>query len=81
MTQIATIWLVYRLTFGVPAGFIGFAGQIPIFLLAPIAGVWVDRLNRHRVLVVTQVLSMVQSFLGWQRWRSTHHITIAISSG
>ena len=43
-------------------GVVGFAGQIPIFLFSPLAGVWIDRWNRHRVLVATQSLSMVQSF-------------------
>jgi MFS family permease len=43
-------------------GLVGFAGQIPVFFLAPFAGVWVDRLNQHRILVVTQTLSMLQSF-------------------
>ncbi len=63
MTRIATSWLVYRLTgSALLLGVVGFAGQIPTFLLAPFAGVWVDRLNRHRVLVVTQVLAMLQSF-------------------
>jgi MFS family permease len=63
MTRIATAWLVYRLTGSAwLLGVVGFAGQIPTFLLAPFAGVWVDRLSRHRVLVVTQVLAMLQSF-------------------
>jgi MFS family permease len=63
MTRIATSWLVYRLTgSALLLGVVSFAGQIPTFLLAPFAGVWVDRLNRHRVLVVTQVLAMLQSF-------------------
>src|SRR5690348_2852016 len=63
MTRIATSWLVYRLTkSALLLGLVGFAGQIPTFLLAPVAGVWVDRLNRHRVLVWTQVLAMLQSF-------------------
>src|SRR5581483_5269276 len=63
MTRIATSWLVYRLTgSALLLGVVGFAGQIPTFLLAPFAGVWVDRLNRHRVLVVTQILAMLQSF-------------------
>jgi len=43
-------------------GLLGFAGQVPTFLLAPVAGVWVDRLDRHRLLVVTQVLAMLQAF-------------------
>src|SRR5258708_13176050 len=62
MTRIATSWLVYRLTgSALLLGLVGFAGQIPAFLLAPFAGVLVDRWNRHRLLVVTQVLAMVQS--------------------
>jgi MFS family permease len=43
-------------------GIVGFAGQIPTFLLGSFAGVWVDRLNRYHVLVTTQVLAMCQSF-------------------
>ena len=63
MTRIATSWLVYRLTgSAVLLGVVGFAGQIPAFVLGPFAGVWVDRWDRHRTLVVTQVLSMLQSF-------------------
>jgi MFS family permease len=62
MTRIATSWLVYRLTGSeLLLGVVGFAGQIPSFLLAPFAGVLVDRWNRHRLLVVTQVLAMLQS--------------------
>jgi MFS family permease len=64
LTRIATSWLVYRLSHSaLLLGLVGFAGQIPTFLLAPFAGVWVDRSNRHRVLVVTQALAMVQSAL------------------
>jgi len=63
MTRIATSWLVYRLTDSATLlGLVSFAGQIPMFFLGPIAGVWVDRWDRHRTLVVTQSLSMIQSF-------------------
>ncbi|MGA2989196.1 MAG: MFS transporter [Candidatus Korobacteraceae bacterium] len=63
MTRIATSWLVYRLTHSpVLLGIVSFAGQVPTFIFAPFAGVWVDRLNRHRVLVITQTLAMLQSF-------------------
>src|SRR3954466_14581494 len=62
MTRIATSWLVYQLTgSAMLLGVVGFAGQIPSFLLAPFAGVFIDRWNRHKVLVWTQVLAMVQS--------------------
>jgi MFS family permease len=64
MTRLATSWLVYRLTGSTfLLGVIGFAGQIPTFLMAPIAGVWVDRWDRRRVLLVTQLLAAVQSLL------------------
>src|SRR5689334_10935795 len=63
MTRIATSWLVFRLTrSAMLLGLVGFAGQIPVFIFAPFAGVWVDRWNRHRVLVATQLLAMLQSF-------------------
>jgi MFS family permease len=63
MTRIATSWLIYRLTGSAwMLGVIGFLGQVPTFLLGPFAGVWVDRWSRHKTLVWTQVLSMVQSF-------------------
>jgi MFS family permease len=62
MTRLATSWLVYRLTGSAfLLGVVGFAGQILTFLFAPFAGVWVDRLDRRQVLLVTQILAMVQS--------------------
>jgi len=62
MTQVATIWLVYSLTnSALFLGLVGFASQIPSFLLAPFGGVLVDRTNRHRILIITQILSMIQS--------------------
>src|SRR5947207_15608649 len=62
MTRIATSWLVYRLTgSALLLGTVSFAGQIPTFIFAPFAGVWVDRLDRRQVLVWTQALSMIQS--------------------
>jgi MFS family permease len=63
MTRVATAWLVYRLTHSaLLLGTVSFAGQIPTFLIAPFAGVWVDRLNLRRVLVWTQAILMLQSF-------------------
>lgn len=63
MTRVTTAWLVYRLTnSALLLGIVSFAGQLPTFIFAPFAGVWVDRLDRHRVLIVTQTLAMLQSF-------------------
>lgn len=67
MTRVATGWLVFRLSAATDSAFllgiVGFAGQAPSFFLTPIAGVLVDRWNRHRLLVVTQILSLIQSAL------------------
>jgi MFS family permease len=64
ITQTATSWLVYRLTgSAILLGLVGFAGQFPAFLLGPFAGIAVDRFDRRRLLVATQVVSMLQSFM------------------
>jgi len=84
MTRIATAWLVYRLTkSALLLGTVSFAGQIPTFLLAPFAGVLVDRLNRRQVLIWTQTLAMVQSLaLAWLTLshRVTIHYILALSA-
>jgi MFS family permease len=67
MQQIALAWLVFELK-GKSAqasfwlGLVGFCGQAPALVLAPFAGVFVDRWNRHRLLLVTQTLMMLQAF-------------------
>ena len=62
ITRVATSWLVYRLTgSALLLGVVGFCGQIPTLLLSPFAGVLVDRHDRHRILVITQIFSMLQS--------------------
>jgi len=62
ITRIATSWLVYRLTgSALLLGVVGFCGQIPTLVLSPFAGVLVDRFDRHRILVITQFFSMLQS--------------------
>lgn len=63
MTRVATGWLIYRLSGSAwLLGVVGFAGQIPAFFLAPFAGVWIDRWDRRRTLILTQILSMLESF-------------------
>lgn len=62
ITRVATSWLVYRLTGSAALlGLVGFASQFPTFFLGPFAGVWIDRLDRYRVLIITQIGSMLQS--------------------
>lgn len=63
ITRVAMSWLVYRLTGSATVlGIVSFVGLIPTFALAPLAGVWGDRWSAYRVLVATQVLSMLQAF-------------------
>jgi MFS family permease len=64
MQRVAVAWLVYRLTGSAfMLGLVGFAGRIPLFVLTPVAGVLADRWNRHRILIFTQTLAMVQAFV------------------
>jgi MFS family permease len=77
ITRIATSWLVYRLTGSeLLLGVVGFCSQIPLLILAPIAGVLVDRWDRHRILVITQILSALQS-AALAVLALTHVITVA----
>ena len=63
MQSVAQSWLIYRLTGSAALlGLIGFAGQIPVFVLAPLGGVVADRWNRHRVLIATQSTMMMLAF-------------------
>lgn len=62
MQQIAVSWLVYRMTNSVfLLGMVGFISQFPTFLISPFAGVWSDRVNKYRILIWTQILSMIQA--------------------
>jgi MFS family permease len=58
------MWLVYRLTDSpFLLGLVGFASQIPVFVVSPLAGVYTDRWNRHRTVLITQSLAMVHAFV------------------
>jgi len=60
MQTVAQSWLVYRLTgSSVLLGSVNFVGQIPLFLLSPVGGVVADRYHRHRIVIATQIASMV----------------------
>lgn len=62
MTQLATVWLVYSLTNSpLMLGVVAFTSQIPSFFLSPFGGVFADRFSRHRTLIGTQILAMLQS--------------------
>src|SRR3982074_3369233 len=64
MQSVAQSWLVYRLTgSALLLGLVGFASQIPVFILAPIGGGLADRKSRHRIIIVTQIVAMVLAFV------------------
>lgn len=77
--QIAVGWLVYRLTgSAMLLGVLSFAANVPVLLLAPVAGIWADRFNRHRMMLATQVLEMLQAValavLAFGGWIEIWHI-------
>ncbi len=64
ITRVASAWLVYKLTKSpLLLGTVTFLGQVPSLIFAPIAGVWLDRLSRHKVLLWTQALCCLQAFM------------------
>ncbi len=76
MQQIAVSWLVYSMTNSAfLLGLVGFASQISTFLLAPLAGVIADRHHRHRLLLITQSLAMLQAIVLYLLY-VTHTITV-----
>jgi MFS family permease len=76
MTRLATSWLVYRLTHSaLLLGIVSFAGQIVSFLLGPVAAVWVERLDRRRLLLWTQASAALQS-LALAALTLTHRINL-----
>jgi MFS family permease len=67
MQTVAQSWLVYRLTnSALLLGCVGFASQFPVFLVAPIGGITADRVNRQRLVIATQIASMILAgILAW----------------
>lgn len=62
MQQLAVTWLVYRMTDSVfLLGVVGFSSQLPSFVFSPFAGVLADRLNRHHIVIATQIFAMIQA--------------------
>jgi MFS family permease len=82
MQQIALAWLVYRLTASpLMLGLASFVGHIPILFLAPLGGLWADRFDRRRTMLVTQALSLVQAAvlagLTFAGWVEVWHLLVA----
>ncbi len=76
MQQIAVSWLVYSMTNSAfLLGMVGFSSQISTFLLAPVAGVIADRHHRHRLLLITQSLAMLQAIILYVLF-ATHTIAV-----
>ena len=62
--RIAMMWLVYQLTgSALLLGVVGFCEQIPIFVIAPFAGVYADRWDKHLALCRIEAFAMLQAFL------------------
>lgn len=80
MQRMAISWLVYELTKSAfMLGLVAFAGLIPILILSPYAGAFVDRHSRYKTLLVTQIASMVQAgLLAFVVLTDQYNITIII---
>jgi len=83
MQQIALSWLIYRLTHSeFMLGLTAFTSQIPSFMAMPVAGALADRMNRHKLLILTQTLAMIQAFiLAWLTLAGVIHIGLIIALG
>ena len=87
MQSVAQSWLIYRLTgSSLLLGTVGFAGQFPVLLAAPLGGIVADRYNRHRIVIATQVASMILALiLAWLTLTGTvtvwHVATLAACLG
>jgi MFS family permease len=78
LTRFATVWMAYRLTgSALVLGLVGFFGQAPTSIIAPFAGVLIDRWDRHRTIVVTQIAAMLQS-AALAAFALTHTMTVGI---
>lgn len=80
MQRIAVSWLVYEITHSAfMLGLVAFAGQIPILVLSPYAGAYVDRHSRYRTLLFTQIASMIQAgALALVVWLGYDNVTVII---
>lgn len=64
MQTVAMSWLVYRMTNSpLILGIVAFSSQVFTFFLSPFLGVFIDRYNKHRILIATQSLFMLQAFI------------------
>jgi MFS family permease len=76
MQSVAQAWLVYSMTkSALLLGTVGFASQIPVFLVAPFGGITADRVNRQRLIIATQTCSMILAgILAWLTLSGRVHV-------
>jgi MFS family permease len=76
MQSVAQAWLVYSMTkSALLLGTVGFASQIPVFLVAPFGGITADRVNRQRLIIATQTCSMIlAAILAWLTLSGRVHV-------
>lgn len=81
--SVAVSWLVYRLTDSAFwLGMVGLVTQLPSFIFTPFAGVLADRFNRHKMIIVCQVLSMLHAAaLSWLVFFGNVRLDIVMALG
>jgi MFS family permease len=76
MQQTAQAWLVWELTHKATAlGIVAFLSQIPFFLFGPWVGVFSDRYDRRKILILTQIMAMFLAFI-LAYLIQTHRVTL-----
>ena len=64
MQQTAQSWVVWELSHSAASlGIVAFLSQFPSFLFGPWAGAFADRFDRKKILMITQILSMLLAFI------------------
>lgn len=60
--QVTLAWIIYELTHSAALlGIIGFCALIPQLLVSPIAGAWIDKINKQKMLIFIQILFFIQT--------------------
>lgn len=62
--QVALSWLIYRLTgSAVLLGVTALGAQAPQLFIGPFAGIWIDRYERRRLLLLLQICMLLQALV------------------
>jgi MFS family permease len=85
--QVALSWLAYRLTASASLlGLLTFLTLAPQLIVGPIAGAWIDKHDKRRLLLIAQallaILSLALALMAWKNWMDDQSlIAVALALG